>query len=210
MILIRSMPVFSFHLSIFKINLLCQSECALKADNCDDVSEDCTDSVGSFVCSCKNGFNGTAPGGCINEDECAASINPCGPFARCDDTVGGFKCTCPPEYPFGDPPDSPCRKAEEYESCPSSDDRACESGFFCANKSRSDNSTVCCRETERCYVDQDCCTGFYTVYQNCPSGLDMDCRGDLVCGKAFAGLLGLVCCNFAIGDILTSTKNCIF
>ena len=189
--------------------LPCQeiNECTLETDTCDDITEICRNTDGGFECDCfAPGFTGTPPN-CTDVDECSVDATICGDNASCANTFGSYECTCDPGFPAGGPPN--CRKAVEYEGCPSGTDDDCASGLTCADTSRSDSKPSCCPVTERCKVSQKCCIGFYTNGQECPSGLDVDCRGDLVCGKSLFGFGPLVCCTFAVDDLLSETKTCL-
>ena len=58
----------------------------------------CTNTPGSWECSCKAGFSGvTVTGGaasCVDVDECLAGPD-CGPLAVCANTPGSYECRCP-------------------------------------------------------------------------------------------------------------------
>ena len=53
----------------------------------------CTNTHGSFECTCDDGFDGSP---CIDIDECAES--PCSPDAACINTEGSFECECNTGY----------------------------------------------------------------------------------------------------------------
>lgn len=84
-------------------------DCALGRDDCSDLAE-CTDDVsqrGHFTCTCPAGYggDGRGPGGCIDDDECDAEVDPCSVFQpgnpQCKNVPGGYLCPCQPPY-FGD------------------------------------------------------------------------------------------------------------
>ena len=77
-------------------------------DQCGD-NATCVDTIGSFICNCREGFTREDEFFCISEliyyqktiitmdglvdiDECTSS--PCGVSAECIDTVGSFVCIC--------------------------------------------------------------------------------------------------------------------
>lgn len=60
----------------------------------------CTNTLGSFVCTCKPEYTGDArtPGGCRDIDECEVLEHPCGTYAICENAVPGYNCICPQGY----------------------------------------------------------------------------------------------------------------
>ena len=90
-------------------------ECATQTDNC-HVNAECTNTDGSFVCTCIVGYEGdgvTCTGiirilvlctpnyinvtrilYCADTDECATQTDNCHVNAECTNTDGSFVCTC--------------------------------------------------------------------------------------------------------------------
>ena len=89
-------------------------ECSEVLDSC-DMNADCTDTDGSFTCTCQVGFSGdgltctskkcvvlmvVAKGGSIEYpfridiNECSEVLHNCDMNADCVDTDGSFTCTC--------------------------------------------------------------------------------------------------------------------
>lgn len=68
-------------------------ECVLGTDNC-HVDADCTNTGGSFSCTCKSGYVGDGVTLCNDINECASGTHNCDSNATCTNTVGGFNCTC--------------------------------------------------------------------------------------------------------------------
>ncbi len=66
------------------------NECTGKTHNC---QQTCTNTQGSFTCSCDVGFTpSNAATVCTNIDECARNISGCEQI--CTDTFGSFQCSC--------------------------------------------------------------------------------------------------------------------
>ena len=66
------------------------NECTTGSGGCGHI---CTNSAGSFQCSCNSGYN-LAPDGttCVDIDECELNTDNC--QQTCVNTVGGFTCSC--------------------------------------------------------------------------------------------------------------------
>uniref|UniRef100_A0AAY4AZP4 Uncharacterized protein n=1 Tax=Denticeps clupeoides TaxID=299321 RepID=A0AAY4AZP4_9TELE len=61
----------------------------------------CTNTIGSYTCSCLNGFSVTSPDFSINVNnmcqdvnECAVIPSVCGPNSNCTNTIGSYTCSC--------------------------------------------------------------------------------------------------------------------
>ena len=67
-------------------------ECALNLHNCHPDAQ-CTNTQGSFTCSCNGGFHG--PGvACVDDEECLDDTHNCHKHATCSNTYGSFECAC--------------------------------------------------------------------------------------------------------------------
>ncbi|XP_078658285.1 uncharacterized protein LOC144903747 [Branchiostoma floridae x Branchiostoma belcheri] len=66
-------------------------------------SQVCSNTVGSYSCSCNDGYSLDTDGhACSDIDECAANTHNCDrQHATCTNTVGSFTCSCTPGY-YGD------------------------------------------------------------------------------------------------------------
>jgi hypothetical protein len=58
----------------------------------------CTDTFGSFECTCVDGFFGNAAEFCGDVDECLTGSSTCDVNAACVNSIGGFNCTCVDGY----------------------------------------------------------------------------------------------------------------
>ena len=66
------------------------NECTANTDGCDQV---CTNTDGSFECSCNSGFTLSNDGKtCIENNECTLGTDNCQQI--CVNTNGGFRCEC--------------------------------------------------------------------------------------------------------------------
>ncbi|KAL7883679.1 hypothetical protein SRHO_G00013370 [Serrasalmus rhombeus] len=81
------------------------NECSKMTDFCGPNSK-CTNTPGSYFCTCKDGFvssngetkfNASQGVTCNDKNECAES-KICGQHAKCNNTIGGHFCTCDPGY----------------------------------------------------------------------------------------------------------------
>ena len=80
----------------------CSAEVGSGLKHCGS-NADCSNTVGSFSCSCHSGFENFTPTiGCVDIDECSSGTHTCKRAAKCNNTAGGFTCTCWDGYD-GDP-----------------------------------------------------------------------------------------------------------
>uniref|UniRef100_A0A803U1F1 EGF-like domain-containing protein n=1 Tax=Anolis carolinensis TaxID=28377 RepID=A0A803U1F1_ANOCA len=95
----------------------------------------CENSVGSFSCRCRAGYQADPSGAeCHDIDECAKTPPPCA-NGRCYNTPGSFSCSCPSGYQL-DPVDidecsqspPPCARGRCHNS-PGSYRCACPTGY---------------------------------------------------------------------------------
>jgi MYXO-CTERM domain-containing protein len=71
-------------------------ECAAGTAGC-DANATCTNTLGSFDCTCDAGFSGDGFT-CTDVDECMDGTAGCGMNASCTNTPGGFDCACDAGY----------------------------------------------------------------------------------------------------------------
>uniref|UniRef100_A0A1X7SF39 EGF-like domain-containing protein n=1 Tax=Amphimedon queenslandica TaxID=400682 RepID=A0A1X7SF39_AMPQE len=81
----------------------CLNGFSLNDQNCTDINEcdtnngeceqDCINTIGSYQCQCREGFEFTSNGrSCTDIDECADKNGGCEQI--CNNTVGSFQCSC--------------------------------------------------------------------------------------------------------------------
>lgn len=70
----------------------------------------CKDTVGSYVCTCKEDFTGDPFKGCVDINECVALEKPCGTHAICENAVPGYNCICPQGYQASPSPQVACEQ----------------------------------------------------------------------------------------------------
>ena len=61
---------------------------------CDDKTEYCINSIGSFTCHCKDGYRLGPNNICINVNECQEGIAMCQTHSTCLDLDGSYACIC--------------------------------------------------------------------------------------------------------------------
>ncbi|CAH3198985.1 unnamed protein product [Porites evermanni] len=57
-----------------------------------DINANCKNTLGSYLCSCREGFKGD------DSDECLNKSHNCSENATCTNTEGSFNCNCKPGY----------------------------------------------------------------------------------------------------------------
>ena len=71
-------------------------ECAETNHNNCSASANCTDTFGSYECTCSVGYTGDGYL-CEDVDECS-NTTACHQYAHCNNTVGSFICSCTDGY----------------------------------------------------------------------------------------------------------------
>ncbi|KAL9957484.1 hypothetical protein ACROYT_G039122 [Oculina patagonica] len=110
-----------------------------------DVNAVCTNTLGSYNCSCKDGFYGDGKN-CTDIDECANGTHSCDVNAVCNNIRGSYNCTCKDGF-YGD-----------GETCTDIDE--------CANGTHSCDVNAVCNNTRGSY-NCTCKDGFYGDGKTC-------------------------------------------
>ncbi|XP_068737819.1 adhesion G protein-coupled receptor E1-like [Montipora capricornis] len=95
------------------------------------VNATCTNTIGSYNCTCKKGYGGDGKS-CADLDECSAE-NKCHVNATCTNTLGSYNCTCKKGY-GGDG-----RNCSDIDEC--SSENECSMNATCTNTIGSYNCT---------------------------------------------------------------------
>uniref|UniRef100_A0A8B9JQR2 Growth arrest-specific 6 n=1 Tax=Astyanax mexicanus TaxID=7994 RepID=A0A8B9JQR2_ASTMX len=91
------------------------NECSKGNGGCD---HECTNSMGSYHCSCHNGYALSGHHTCLDIDECEDSPDVCG-TAQCRNLIGSYECLCETGYVY----DNETKTCQDVDECES---RVCE------------------------------------------------------------------------------------
>lgn len=75
----------------------------------------CKDTIGSFVCSCKEDYTGDPFKGCVDINECVSLEKPCGTHAICENAAPGYNCICPQGYQASPSPQVACEQVSNIQ-----------------------------------------------------------------------------------------------
>ncbi|XP_065187256.1 uncharacterized protein LOC135817895 isoform X4 [Sycon ciliatum] len=74
-------------------------ECAAQPSPCgSNASAMCMNTVGSFMCICRPGYEVSTPTTCVDTDECSTGAHNCDANAMCANNAGSFNCMCNTGY----------------------------------------------------------------------------------------------------------------
>ena len=169
-------------------------ECTLETHFCNGLA-DCTNTVGSFDCTCRAGYEGTGfREDCNNIDECAQASHNCDVRAACADTDGSFECICLPGFEgqrddgtgtMVDPAgtvDDPCIDTDE-----------------CAEQTHNCLATAQCLNNDGGF-DCKCNPGYYGSGKLPDSQDPNDCNAGSTPGQPVEGEQGTVTCCHDINE----------
>uniref|UniRef100_A0A0G4I3K5 EGF-like domain-containing protein n=1 Tax=Chromera velia CCMP2878 TaxID=1169474 RepID=A0A0G4I3K5_9ALVE len=189
-------------------------ECGLKIDDC-HTNATCTDTAGTFSCSCNGGFSGNGVA-CSDVDECTVPLptHNCHANASCTNSVGSFDCAC--NLGFGGDGvactdndeclsavhnchvDGVCVNSEGSFSC------ACGAGFTGDGLLSCEDIDECSLSLHNCHVDSVCAntTGSFTCTCNSPfvgTGTD--------CGEPPVFEVAAICTSNTSAQVVESNYN---
>eukprot|EP00736_Rhodelphis_marinus_P010899 Rmarinus@m.552 len=137
-----------------------QNECWDSVHNC-HMNASCTNSIGSFECTCDVGFSGDGTS-CADQDECKLMTDDCAPAADCTNSAGSFSCDCWNGYTGSG---TNCTDLDECGLAT----HDCHEMAYCENTQGSficdcvlgyDGSGTLCREVDECEVGlHNCAAG---------------------------------------------------
>lgn len=138
---------------------------------------ECTNSPGSFLCTCRPDYTGNPYKGCSDIDECSALKQPCPPSAICENTSPGYNCKCPQGYAARPDPKIACEQVDVNILCQSNFDcttnaECIEGQCFCQNGFEPQGSV--CVDIDECRTNPNicgenaiCCKYYILVWKLC-------------------------------------------
>ncbi|XP_061182283.1 mucin-like protein [Saccostrea echinata] len=151
-------------------------ECNSSSSPCVDTNEDCINTIGSYMCKCRAGYE-KSNNACIDINECEVQ-SPCA--HNCTNTNGGYNCTCHVGYELVD--SSNCSDIDECLAYKCHNCSNSPGGFDCScNDGYSLNvSTFSCHNIDECDEGIHNCAGNATC-------LDTDGGYNCTCLEGFQG-----------------------
>lgn len=149
-------------------------ECSLTVHNC-HADAQCTNTVGTFDCSCNAGFEGNGVT-CKDINECETGSHICDANATCENKDGGYKCDCNSGY-TGDNGLS-CANIDE---CATSDGNNCHANAACTDSAGSYSCSCNAGfwgNSEGCYNIDECGTNAHNCDAN---AICIDNAGSFTC-----------------------------
>ncbi|KAK2890439.1 thrombomodulin-like [Channa argus] len=147
---------------------------------CPGANFECNNTIGSFLCICKDGFQmlGTR---CMDVDECVSA--PCEHI--CTNSPGGYKCSCFAGSKVDPMSPSQCMLHCDKEECPAecdpNDDSQCNCPKGYISEERDEG--VFCLDIDECesnYCDQGCLNTYGGYVCSCYSGYTLSGKSECV------------------------------
>jgi hypothetical protein len=108
------------------------NECAAITSPCQHEQTACTNTPGSYYCSCERGYQLTVDRKCEDIDECTLHPTPCTIGKDCFNTRGSFECRRTMPCGFGYSLDMETQECVDIDEC-KSDANVCGPGMQCVN-----------------------------------------------------------------------------
>ncbi|CDI98385.2 fibrillin [Echinococcus multilocularis] len=99
---------------------------------CPKSGQQCINTGGSYECNCKQGFQKTRDGECVDIDECKASLEVCKAGYECRNVIGSFQCIRQVPCGFGYVLNSETQECEDIDECKAQPD-ICGPNMICVN-----------------------------------------------------------------------------
>ncbi|WAR25022.1 LOW QUALITY PROTEIN: FBN1-like protein, partial [Mya arenaria] len=158
------LTVITFHISThFRFVLIVDNdECATVSTNdCDSSHGTCTNTAGSYSCSCTSGYTGDGYT-CVDLNECNEADRG-GCAQGCSNTIGGHSCFCGQGYTLN----ADGLACNDIDECLSSSTNNCYNNSYCSNTGGSYTCTcptdfvlkadgVTCQSINQCSSDNTC------------------------------------------------------
>jgi len=195
-------------------------ECKAGTAGCSS-NASCANSIGSFTCTCNNGYKGDGTT-CTDKDECGADGgNNCGPNTNCTNTTGSFSCACKTGYKGTPTSSTGCTDKDECgadggNNCGANTNCTNTTGSFtCACKTGYKGDPVAgCTDKDECGADggNNCdahatctnTTGSFTCACNAPSYM-----GSGTTCTACACANGYACTSTACKTTCSADTDCV-
>eukprot|EP00736_Rhodelphis_marinus_P002965 Rmarinus@m.29473 len=183
-----------------------EDECLLGVHTC-DVTATCSNSDGSFSCSCGIGYSGSGVY-CENTNECETAVHTCSQDATCVDSVGSFTCLCFDGF-TGD--GGTCSDNDE---CAQGTDNCADIGSLCTNVAGSfqcgcnegyTGNGVSCADLNECTFGFDDCYST-AVCENTVGSFSCYCDS----GYYGNGVLCQPCAEFATSPTASNSSSACF
>ena len=168
-----------------------------------DPDATCTNSLGSYSCSCDPGYSGDGKS-CTDNNECAN--DPCDSNAKCTNTLGSFTCVCNTGF-TGD--GLTCSDDNECDFDPCDANASCTNtvgGHTCDCNAGFVGNGVTCQDINECDTQNSCHTDALCINEpgsykcSCKTGFSGDGVSCVDIGSATVAIGNVVRCNTVDGS----------
>uniref|UniRef100_A0A914W7R3 EGF-like domain-containing protein n=1 Tax=Plectus sambesii TaxID=2011161 RepID=A0A914W7R3_9BILA len=157
-------------------------ECLKKQHTCDPARSTCANTLGSYHCQCKSGYQlDSRKRACTDINECASGLANCPQASDCHNFEGGYRCSCSKGMRFN----AVSGSCEAYPECHPNSVTSCMAHAECIELSDLNTTACMCRsgyqktaDQLRC-IDMDECAMDRTMCH--PRALCLNVIGSYVC-----------------------------